>query len=138
MNARRLALAVTGLVVLALALASDAGAFIYWTGATPDGTSGAIARARLDGSNVQPEFILTGRFGPDSVAVDGGHVYWANGTLPDYSRGAGSIARAGIAGSPVNEHLVWTVGSPGGAVVHGGFVYWGQPGGIWRVRKSGG
>jgi hypothetical protein len=61
-----------GLLLVALALASRADAFVYWAnwGAS---TGSTIGRANLDGSGANQNFI-TGAGGPCGVAVEAAHV----------------------------------------------------------------
>ena len=126
------------LLVLPLAFAQQATAFIYWTGPNAAATGGEISRANLDGSGVNSGFIQTGAFGPDAIAVNARHLYWSNLTVPQGFRDAGSIAVANIDGSGVSEHLGLTDGVPGGVAVHGAYVYWTESGGIWRRKIRGG
>ena len=75
-------------------VAVDAG-HVYWTNTQP----GAIGRANLDGTTVDPTFI-TGAGAPGDVDVDVGHVYWSNeDTLnrPGRSRGSGAPASTAVA-----------------------------------------
>jgi Abnormal spindle-like microcephaly-assoc'd, ASPM-SPD-2-Hydin len=67
------------------------GAVLYWTDFS-NGTfsSGTINEASLDGSN--PQALITGQNGPFGVAVDSGHIYWAN-------FGSGTINEASLDGS---------------------------------------
>ena len=81
------------LLVLALVFASRADAYIYW--ADPD--SNAIGRANLDGTGANPSFI-TEADNPLGVAVDGAHVYWANGT--------NTIGRANLDGTGANQSFI--------------------------------
>jgi hypothetical protein len=59
------------LLVMPLALAPRAEAFVYWTNSSTD----SIGRAHLDGSGVDGQFIDEIRF-PGAVAVDSRYVYW--------------------------------------------------------------
>ena len=80
------------LLVLPLALAPRAEAFIYWSG------GGAIGRANLDGTGVDESFI--GDIGSvGSVAVDGNHVYWTN---PNTT----TIGRADLDGANVDDRFI--------------------------------
>ena len=85
------------------------------TGATGAGGN-TIGRANLDGSGVNQNFI-TGANDPFGVAVDGGHVYWAN-------LGSGTIGRANIDGSGVNQSFITGASNPYGVAVDGAHVYW--------------
>jgi virginiamycin B lyase len=70
-----------------------AGRFVYWAA-----IGNHIGRARLDGSDLQTEFLATaGR--PDSLAVYGGRIYWVtvNGT---------AVGRARLDGSHVEPSFI--------------------------------
>ena len=75
-------------------LAAPAQAYIYWS----DDTDNTIARATLDGVQVQQLFIQ-GVSNPGQVVVDASHIYWFN-------RGDGAIGRANIDGSGVNPDFI--------------------------------
>lgn len=91
-----------------------AGAHVYWSGRD------AIGRARLDGSNADPNFIAA----PDlhlGLAVDGEHLYWSN-----YHRG--TIGRANLDGSGVDPDFITGAGCAAGVAVDLGHVYWSNEG----------
>lgn len=78
-------------------------------GVSVDGTNvyfivdGNIARANLDGTGVNQSFI-TGADSPNLLALDGTHMYWANGAT-------NTIARANLDGTDVNlrsDQILWT------------------------------
>jgi len=77
---------------------------VYWS--TP-GSPGMlnIARANLDGSFVQAEFITAAANydygGP--IVLDGSHIYWGE---YDVATGTSSIARANLDGSSVQHNLI--------------------------------
>ncbi len=88
------------------------GEHVYWA----DYLGGAIGRANLDGSGVNPRFIpLTGS--PLGVAVGGGHVYW---TL----EASHSIARANLDGSGVQPSFITGASNPSGLAADGRHLYW--------------
>lgn len=97
-------------VLLLVAFASQAQAYVYWTNA-----NGTIGRANLDGTGVNQAFI-TGPTGPFAIAVDATHVYWAD-------QDANAIGRANIDGTNVDEDFISTV-FPQGVAVDGSHVYW--------------
>ncbi len=71
-------------------------AYIYWG----DPSSGVISRAKLDGKDVDEEFIsnvgyITG------VAVNSTHIYWVNRDYP-----FGSIGVARLDGTEINRNLI--------------------------------
>jgi hypothetical protein len=103
----RLGLLAAFLLVLPLALAPRADAFIYWTG-------GGIGRANLDGTAVNETFIdLPG--GATSVAVGARHIYWMQTLSTTDGSGRvvrappappGAIGRAQLDGTHVDEDLI--------------------------------
>ena len=93
--------ALAALLVLPLALAPRAEAFVYWT----NSSTNAIGRANLDGTGVDERFI-GGTELPGAVAVDGRYIYWGGyGQVahPTEEQGA-AIARARLDGTKVD----WT------------------------------
>ena len=85
---------------------------IYWV----RGLTGAIARADLDGTQVEESFIGGANL-PAGVAVDAGHVYWSN-------FGADSIGRANLDGSGADQSFISPVSDPWGLAIDGRNVYW--------------
>jgi streptogramin lyase len=113
-------------VLLTLALAAPAGAYVYW--AEPHGP--AIARAENDGSGIDNSFITTGA-SPIAVTVNSGHIYWAN-------QNGASIGRANIDGSGVDNNFITGVSEPSGVAVNGTHIYWSTlPGPIGRANLDG-
>jgi virginiamycin B lyase len=119
---------------VALAVNDD---YIYWADYDDrDGSDsgyGTIGRMKLDGTDVEPDFI-TGAFAPDAVAVDGNDVYWVNtGVNDDYGdqngddtvpHGPMSIGRANLNGTDVDQSFITDVYSPSGVAVTGSHIYW--------------
>lgn len=99
-------------LLVSLALAGQASAYVYWA----DSQNDRIGRAENDGSGVNPNFIQTGDE-PTAVAVDSGHIYWAN-------ESGGSIGRANIDGSGVDNSFITGLGQPGGVAVNASSIYW--------------
>jgi len=95
--------------VLGSALATQAGAYVYWTGST-------IGRANLDGSEVDQSFI-TGANGQWGVEVDAGHIYWANAFTD-------TIGRANLDGSEVDQSFITGASYPLGLAIGAGYIYW--------------
>jgi virginiamycin B lyase len=124
----RTALAVVvALLVLPLVLAPHAEAYVYWT------SPSSIGRANFDGSGVDQSFV-TGVGGSSfGVAVDAGHVYWANFSVPSST---GSIGRASLDGSGVNFSFIAS-GYPHGIAVDAEHVYWASGGSIGRANLDG-
>jgi sugar lactone lactonase YvrE len=112
----------------ASALAVDS-THIYW--ANP--ARGTVGRAKLDGSEPEPEFIKEAGT-PEGVAVDAEHVYWTNrGTGLD---GGGTIGRAKIDGSDPEPSFIATgVSNPRGIAVSGTNIFWANGGTTAATRK---
>ncbi len=94
------------------------GQFIYWSEGAAGTSAGTIGRANLDGTGVDSNFIY-GAFEPRGVALDLGHVYWANTfncdyqTQPPSACGGGTIGRANLDGSSVDQSFVTAAHFPG-------------------------
>jgi virginiamycin B lyase len=89
--------------------------------ATPGGTT--IGRANLDGSGVNQDFI-TGALDPCGVAVDAGHIYWANAGGTPKDRAYNALGRANLDGSGVDQRFVTGANGPCGIAVDGTHMYW--------------
>jgi virginiamycin B lyase len=96
----------------ALAVAADS-QYLYWA------EGNWIARANLDGSGVNHQFIQLGGFlTANSLAVDGQYIYWAG-------LGGPSIGRANLDGSGVTPQFITVPGGNlTGVAVDSSFVYW--------------
>jgi hypothetical protein len=90
-------------------LAASADAFVYWSS-----FAGSVGRAGLDGGGANAGFVAAAQAA--GVAVDSGHVYWAN-------QGTNSIGRANLDGTGVNQSFV-TALQPSGVAVDSGHIYW--------------
>jgi hypothetical protein len=90
--------------------------YIYW--AHGNGTSGAIGRAKLDGSDVQSNFIppSAGVVDPFGVAVTASHVYWI-------SSNGGTIGHADIDGANPDPNFIVLSNSPCGLAADANFLY---------------
>lgn len=53
------------------------------------------------------------------------HLYWTNYGV---SGTGGAIGRSTIAGGAIKQHFISGASGPVGVVVHGGYVYWSNPG----------
>ena len=84
--------AVLSLLLLSLALAPRAEAFVYWVSLD----SNKIGRANLNGTGVDPGF--TSRVNPVGVAVDADHIYWTSW--------GGRIGRAKLDGNGVDRKFI--------------------------------
>jgi hypothetical protein len=98
------------------------GNYLYWSSAS------AIGRARLDGSQANPNFITGIHLGGYSMAVSGGYIYWANVS-------SASIGRAKLDASGVDQNFI-TASSSGldGVAVDGSHVYW--TGGLENIGRA--
>jgi len=83
---------------------------IYWST-----DNNWIARANLDGSGVQPNFIPGND--PRAIAATNTHIYWANFST-------NRIGRANLDGTGVNQDFITTSRPPLGVAVDGQYVYW--------------
>src|SRR3954447_5706686 len=102
---------------LFLVLAPSAGAYVYWANKYET----AIGRARLDGGGANQSFITVAQSGashPVGLAVDAGHVYWANFEDDD------TIGRASLDGRGVDQSFVTGATDPVGVAVDTRHVYW--------------
>jgi len=111
------------------ALASPAGAFVYWSN-TNGGLGSTIGRANPDGSAPDQAFI-SGLNGPRQMAVDRNYIYWANGT---------SIGRAKRDGTDVQPQFISISDATIGVAVDQNYIYWtqgGSPGWIGRANLDG-
>ncbi len=112
---------------------------VYWI----DPDSKAIARAEIDGSNPEPEFIKApAADNPQGLALDDEHIYWTNAEA-DEKDGEGSIGRAKLGigeAEEVNGDFIpgevevspgafdVQIGKPRGIDVDENFVYWANKG----------
>ena len=103
-------------LVAAGALAAPAHAFVYWSNFA-DGTGTTIGRASADDGQGAAQDFIDGASGPEGVAVDGAHIYWANG-------GTHSIGRANLDGSSPQPDFIPGASDPFGVAVDGSHVYW--------------
>ena len=92
------------------------GAHVYWADSfRTNFLTGVIARANLDGTGVNQNFIVVSDAVPLGVAVDGAHVYWT---------GANVIGRANLDGTGVNQSFITGANGPWGVAVDGAHIYW--------------
>jgi virginiamycin B lyase len=112
----------TALFTSAAALTDDAN-----TG--PDSPPAAIGRATVDGGSVEANFVPATATG---VALDDAHLYWANPAR-------GSISRADLDGTGVEEDFIGGLNHPRWVAVDGEHIYWTSARGtIGRARLDGG
>jgi hypothetical protein len=125
-HGRRTLLFLLGVLVAVGAFAGPAQAYVYWTNAGPgndsDGTT--IGRVNLDGGGAAHGF-LSGLNTPGAMAVDGGHIYWAN-------TATNSIGRANLDGTGVDPNFIPSAADPdlgggnipNGVATDGTYIYW--------------
>jgi hypothetical protein len=107
-----------------IALSSE---HIYWGHGS---FSTHIGRAKLNGEEVTPEWLLVGAHGADGVAVSSEYVYWC-------AAEGGHLGRATITGGSIEGSWV-LIGEPAYAVAFlSGFLYWAGGGQVGRVPASG-
>jgi streptogramin lyase len=107
-------------------------AHVYWI----NDQDKSIGRADLDGTGVNQRFI-TGVTG-DSLAVDGGHIYWTD--LASVLNVVGTVGRANLDGTGIDQNFITTSAeNPSGVAVDGAHVYWTNPSGhaIGRANLDG-
>src|SRR5436853_242252 len=118
MDRNRISVGALGLlagILLTLALAAPAGAYIYW--AEPQRP--AIARAENDGSGIDKNFI-TAAVEPCGVALDSGHVYWVDLTSTE-----ARIGRSSLDGGFVQaEYVKIGAAFPCGVAVYSASIFW--------------
>jgi hypothetical protein len=102
-------------LVLALVVAEGASGFIYF--AAEDGD---IARANLDGSGRNDDFIVSTH--ASGIAVDGRHIYWTDARRD-------TIGRANLDGSAVDREFITGANWPRGVAVNDRHIYWANFGG---------
>jgi virginiamycin B lyase len=115
---------------------ADAGGDLYWSNTTASGNS-MIGRARLDGTDVNQNFI-TGGSVPGVVLVFGGYLYWTN-IAPFQNGAAGTIGRARLNGTDVNQDFIQTAqpDGPDDVVADSGHIYWANDFNIGRANLDG-
>lgn len=97
-----------------------AGDRLYWL------AGDSIARAGLDGSDVELEFI-TGLGSPSGLTAGGGYLYW----------GGPAIGRARLDGTGVEPSLMTPSGGARDVAANGQYVYWTSDVGIGRANLDG-
>jgi virginiamycin B lyase len=138
MRLRRGLLLAGALLVVAMALAPRASAFVYWTNSAYPGldTDMRIGRANTDGTGVNQSFIPNAGQGPCLLAVNDANLFWAN--QGDNFDGT-TIGRSNLDGTGVNPSFISTSASPCGVAVDGSYLYWSDGDGhrIGRANLNG-
>jgi len=105
---------------------------VYWSdNGTNDSHGTTIGRADVDGTGADQNFISDAS-SPTAVAVDAGHVYWAN-------LWASTIGRANLDGTGADQNFITGADVPRGLAVDASHVYWTNPnlGTIGRANLDG-
>jgi len=123
LNARALvAAAVLGGTLLALVMATQASAVVYWANWGNASFGSSIGRANLDGTLPQNTFVSPTGPRPCGVAVDDEYVYYAH--LGTGGLGTAGIGRVRRDGSDVQNDFITTGGGPCGVAVNDTHVFW--------------
>ena len=114
-------------LVASLAISSSAQAFVYWpTNKATDGYG--VARANLQGGNIDTDFVQTRQKFPNFVAVNGSHVYWTS---------SDAIGRAKLDGHGIDTEFITGVDNPQGIALDANYVYWANGDSIGRANLDG-
>ena len=115
------------------------GAHVYWVSKYSDSApgppdiasrgTGAIGRANLDGTGVDPNFISGISLPAGGLAVDGSHLYWTSYLNAGMSISAGgpfpgAIGRANLNGTGVQENFISANPTDEGVAVDEAHVWW--------------
>src|SRR5215218_10503384 len=98
----------------------------YWSEPARD----AIARAKLDGSGVEYDF-LTGLANPCGMAADATSIYWTE-------EGGGAISRSSLDGGELDRGFIVGIPKPCGVAVGDGYIFWTSDNDLTRMPLSGG
>ncbi len=94
---------------------------VYWA-APPDAVA-TVARAKRVGTGVDNTFIVTSTVtGACDLAVDSTHIYWDNTLASPFP--SGTIGRANLDGTGVQEAFISGLTGPTGIAVDGTHIYW--------------
>jgi virginiamycin B lyase len=96
--------------------------FVFWAIGRLNSNS-LIARANLNGSEVDVTFIDQDIGVATGMAADDQHVYWTNLTEPN-----GTIGRVNIDGTNVNKNFITGANQPDAVTVDAHYVYWSNRG----------
>jgi hypothetical protein len=122
----------------------EAEGYVYWT----DPENDRIGRAKLDGSSAAEKSYITNLDEPQGIAViDQGaskYIFWTErGALNSEGiaqAGLGSIGKANLDGSGVNQSCVTGITNPRSIAADAGFIYWTMPeispGGLGKTGRA--
>jgi hypothetical protein len=106
--------------------------FLYWS------APGGIVRRRLDGEGFYPWAVVPTLYAPCGVALDQSHIYWVKPEVyTPLGPTVGSLGRANLDGTGVDDSFVTDVKEPCDLALSGGYVYWMEEDGIGRARLDG-
>jgi hypothetical protein len=94
------------------------GEWLYWI----DDARGAVGRARLDGSDLEPSLFELPGGGGVLLGVEQGYLYWRSGKIGE----AGVIGRAHADGSDFDPHFLTGVAAADGALTSEWLYYTGS------------
>jgi virginiamycin B lyase len=104
--------------------------YIYWANIPERFNKGTIARAKIDGEDVELKgFVTNTAAPPGGIALDSEYIYWA---IPS----AGEIGRAPIAGGKGAPAFITGASDPQGIAVNSAYVYWADAGAGTIARAS--
>jgi hypothetical protein len=102
------------------------GSYIYWTAGGFEIPT--IGRAKLNGTDVEPEFIKLPQdeeHGSDGIAVNESFIYFSQPEIgASMDANTGTIARANLNGSGVNEDFITHAEDPNELLLDGSYIYW--------------
>lgn len=127
-----IAMTALGLVAVSTVAATPAQAFeqqyIYWANGGSFSAPGTIGRAKLDGTDVQQDFI-TGLDTPSGVYVAFGYIYWAD-VIAD------TIGRAKLDGTDVEPNFITGIDLADGVAVDTNYIYFTRNQGTYIGRAN--
>ncbi len=105
-------------------LGAVSGGYIYWASNGNGGSTGGIGRAKLNGTDIDTNFINDPEAG--AVFAYRGYLYWGN---VDISGVAATLGRATLNGAGVDQDFITGVSNVGVSMAVGPkYIYWGDGG----------